>query len=99
LSYSNDIKTLLDIQDKNITIEKNAVQIKKHRGKMSKFISAKLTYTPTHCECCGVKNENYTVYKNGTKISRITLPMFGVYPTYLNSVCQIKRDNIFLSNF
>jgi len=84
LSYSNDIKTLLDIQDKNITIEENAIQIKKYRGKMSKFISAKLTYTPTHCECCGIKNENYTVYKNGTKTSRITLPMAGVQPTYLN---------------
>ena len=91
MSYSNDIKTLLDIQDKNITILENAVQIKKHRGIMSKFILAKLTYTPTHCECCGVKNENYTVYKNGTKTSRITLPMFGIYPTYLN----LKKQRFF----
>src|SRR5699024_10081029 len=48
------------------------------------FITAKLTYTPAYCECCGVKNEDYTIYKNGTKTSRITLPISGVYTTYLN---------------
>src|SRR5699024_2332575 len=36
---------------------------------MSKFISAKLTYRPTYCECCGVKYEDYMIYKNGTKTS------------------------------
>src|SRR5699024_8224712 len=51
---------------------------------MAKFITAKLTYTPAYCECCGVKNEDYTVYKYRTKTSRITLPISGAYPTYLN---------------
>ena len=81
---SHDIKLLLDIQDKNIEIEKNAVELKAYKGKTAKFISAKLTYKPAYCECCGVKNEDYMIYKNGTKISRITLPISGVYPTYLN---------------
>lgn len=85
------MKKLLDIQDKNITIEENAIEIKQFKGKMSKFITAKLTYTPTHCECCGIKNEDYTVYKNGTKTSRITLPISGVYPTYLN----LKKQRFF----
>ncbi|MDY0410328.1 ISL3 family transposase [Virgibacillus soli] len=85
------MKILLDIQDKNITIEEDSIQIKKHQGILAKFISAKLTYTPTHCECCGVKNENYTVYKNGTKTSRITLPMSGIYPTFLN----LKKQRFF----
>jgi len=71
LSISNNIKILLDIQDKNITFEENKVYVKKHKGVMSKFITAKLTYTPTHCEQCGVKNENYTVYKNVSNIYRI----------------------------
>jgi len=55
LSYSNDIKNLMDIQDTNIIIEENAVQIKQYRGSTSKFIQGKLTYTPTHCESCGIK--------------------------------------------
>src|SRR5690625_3108130 len=58
---------------------------------MFKFITAKLTYTPSHCECCGVVNEDYIVYKNGTKTSRITLPITGVYPTYLN----LKKQRFF----
>jgi len=84
LSHSNDIKLLLDIQDKNIEVEENAVELRSYQGQMAKFITAKLTYTPAYCECCGVKNEDYTVYKNGTKTSRITLPISGAYPTYLN---------------
>src|SRR5699024_6542481 len=75
---------LLDIQDKNIEIGENAVELRSYQGRMSKFITAKLTYTPAYCECCGVKNEDYTIYKNGTKTSRITLPISGVYTTYLN---------------
>src|SRR5690625_5831532 len=88
------MKKLLDIQDKNITIEENAIEIKQFKGKMFKFITAKLTYTPSHCECCGVVNEDYIVYKNGTKTSRITLPISGVYPTYLN----LKKQRFFFKS-
>ncbi|WP_192812628.1 transposase family protein [Paenisporosarcina sp. TG-14] len=42
-----------------------------------------MTDTPTHCGGCGVRNIDYTVYKNGTQSSRITLPITGVNPTYL----------------
>lgn len=83
MSISNDIKILCDIQDENIYFEENCVQIAEYKGKTVKFITGKLTYTPSHCECCGIKNENHTVYKNGTKKSRITLPFTGVHPTYL----------------
>lgn len=83
MSITNDIKILLDIQDNNITIEENAVEMKLFKGNMSKFITAKLTYIPTYCECCGTVNTDYMVYKNGLKKSRITLPMSGIYPTYL----------------
>src|SRR5699024_12528889 len=84
LSKSNNIKLLLDIQDKNIEIGENAIELRSYQGRMAKFITAKLTYTPAYCECCGVKNEDYTIYKNGTKTSRITLPISGDYTTYLN---------------
>lgn len=91
MSILNDIKILLDIQDKNIIFEENGVYIKNYKGSMSKFVSAKLTYTPTHCEKCGVKNDHYTIYKNGTKTSHIKLPMFGAYPTYLS----LKKQRFF----
>src|SRR5699024_7096561 len=84
LSKSNNIKLLLDIQDKNIEIGENAVELRSYQGRMAQFITAKLRYTPAYCECCGVKNVDYTIYKNGTKTSRITLPISGDYTTYLN---------------
>ncbi|MFD1928538.1 ISL3 family transposase, partial [Sporosarcina siberiensis] len=43
----------------------------------------KLSFTPTHCDACGIVNQNYTIYKNGTQTSRITLPFLGMYPAYL----------------
>ena len=54
-----------------------------YKGKICKYISGKLTYTPTHCVKCGVKNTDFPVYKNGTQLSRITLPITGINPTYL----------------
>lgn len=91
MSITNDIKLLLDIQDENIYFEDNAVQVKKYKGNTAKFITGKLTYTPAYCECCGIKNGNFTVYKNGTKTSRITLPIAGIYPTYL----YLKKQRFF----
>ena len=91
MSTTNDIKLLLDIQDKNIHIEENAVELLEYKGKMAKFITATLTFTPTHCGSCGIENKNYTVYKNGTKTSRITLPIMGCYPTYL----KLKKQRFF----
>lgn len=81
--YSNSIKSLLDIQDLNITFEESCVKEGVFKEKPCKYISGKLTYNPTHCEKCDVENIDYTVYKNGTQLSRITLPITGVNPTYL----------------
>ena len=47
------------------------------------YIIGKLTLDPRHYKRCGIKNEDYTVIKNGTQMSRITLPITGVHPTYL----------------
>jgi len=49
-----------------------------------------LTYEPICCKNCGIKNEDYII-KNGTQISRITLPTTGIYPTYLR-----LKNNVFL---
>ena len=41
MSNSNNIKLLLDIQDKNIEIGENAVELRSYQGRMAKFITAK----------------------------------------------------------
>jgi len=74
---------LLDIQDVNINVDENCVKEGTYKGKRCKYISGKLTYTLTHCVKYGVKNTDFTVYKNGTQLSRITLPITGINSTYL----------------
>lgn len=83
MSLTNDIRNLIDIQDSNITFEENFFQKGSFKKKQCKYIYGKLSYTPTHCQHCGIKNEKYIIYKNGTQTSRITLPFIGLYPAYL----------------
>ena len=83
MSISNDIRNLLDIQDANIIFEENCVKEGMLNGRACKYITGKLTLDPRHYKHCGIKNEDYTVIKNGTQMSRITLPITGVHPTYL----------------
>jgi len=80
---SNHIRILLDIQDQNIIFEDHCVKTGKFKGNDCKYAAGKLTYDPTHCKTCGIKNEDDIVTKNGTQMSRITLPITGVKPTYL----------------
>ena len=63
MSYSNSIKSLLDIQDPNIIFEDDCVKEGSYKGKACKYISGRLTYDPTHCGKCGTKNIDYTIYK------------------------------------
>lgn len=94
---THDIKNLLDIQDPNITFSDACVEIKQDRGKVCKFISATLTYIPTHCAVCGMKNEHFSVIKNGTQTSRITLPLTGgIVPSFYskNSASFVKAGHV-----
>lgn len=83
MSISNTIRNILDIQDKNINFNETGVSIGRRFKKEAKFIYATLTYTPDRCKHCDIRNEGYTLYKNGTQKSTITLPMSGHRPTYL----------------
>lgn len=82
---------MIDVQDENITFSPGCVTLGEYKGKPCKFISGELTYDPTHCEKCGIKNENYIVIKNGKQTSRITLPMAGTSLTFL----KLKKQRFF----
>lgn len=73
----------MDIQDSNVIFEEDFLQQDTFKGKKCKVINGKLSYTPTHCTACGIENQNFTIYKNGTQTSRITLPFLGMFPAYL----------------
>lgn len=112
---SNDMRKILDIQDKNIVFEDNCVEYTRFKGRKCKMIKGRLTYIPQECIKCQIPNEQYTVYANGTQISRITLPMSGVHPTYLvlkkqRFICKncgasftaktpVVKENCFISNY
>ena len=91
MSTCNDIRYLIDVQDKNITFLPGCVTLGVYKKQPCKFISGELTYDPTQCEKCGVKNENYTVIKNGKQESRITLPMTGTSLTFL----KLKKQRFY----
>ncbi|WP_440896214.1 transposase family protein [Amphibacillus sp. Q70] len=91
MSTCNDIRFLIDVQDENITFSPGCVTLGEYNGKPCKFISGELTYDPTHCEKCGIKNENYVVIRNGKQTSRITLPMAGTSLTFL----KLKKQRFF----
>ncbi|MBI5974814.1 transposase family protein [Staphylococcus canis] len=75
------LKTL-NIKDENIQFEEK-VEKSKFKGRLSLFYYGELSYTPSHCECCGEENEHHTVIKAGKKQSRITLPHISELPAYL----------------
>lgn len=77
------MRKMLDIQDKNIVFNDDCVEYGHFKGKKCKYIEAQLTYIPQECLKCHAPNEHYTIYRNGTQVSRITLPMSGIHPTYL----------------
>lgn len=91
MSISNDIRNLIDLQDKNITFLPGCVECAEYKGQPCKYVHGDLTYEPTHCEKCGIKNENYVVIKNGKQESRITLPMAGTSLTFL----VLKKQRFF----
>ena len=91
MSISHNIRNLIDIQDTNIFFEDNCVKKGQFKGIQCKYVTGKLTYDPTHCENCGIKNIDYLVYKNGTEPSRITIPISGITPTYL----YLKKQRFF----
>ncbi|MCH4450780.1 transposase family protein, partial [Staphylococcus haemolyticus] len=72
----------LRIKDKNLNFSDEVIE-KKHKGRMSLFYYAELTYQPTHCENCSTKNENFSIVKNGKKTSTITLLKIMEMPAYL----------------
>lgn len=83
MSHNHCIRTALDLKDKNIYFDSIFCEEKIIKGVRSKLFKGVLTYNPSACPCCGIKNENYSVVKNGVISSRIKWLSMAHYPTYL----------------
>lgn len=79
---TNFISITLGIKDENIYFE-DKTEERVYSGRNCLFYFGKLTYTPDICECCGKKNVNHSVIKNGVKKSRLTIPKVSEKPAYL----------------
>lgn len=82
------ILSLLQIKEDNIDFTHTSVEENKHKGIKSLFITAKLTYDPTYCPACGCINADFSIVKNGTRTSRITLPHLSGLPAFLKLAKQ-----------
>ena len=93
MSLSHYIRTSLNIKDENITFSDEFVTDESIKGVTCKVYHATLSYTPTHCECCGTLFDS-KITKHGFKPSRITLPKMAHFNTYLN----LRKQRYFCSH-
>ena len=83
LSHKHFIGKLLGIKDENIKVDEgDCLREEVRNGLHCKVISAKLTYIPEACKCCGCVNDG-SIVKNGTKLTRPLLLDMAGCPAYL----------------
>ena len=83
MSHNHCIRLSLDLKDKNISFDSIFCEEQLIKGVRSKVYKGILTYNPSACPCCGVKNEQFSIVKNGFISSRIKWLSVAHYPTYL----------------
>ncbi|MFI4080521.1 ISL3 family transposase, partial [Vagococcus fluvialis] len=83
MSHNHCIRLSLDLKDKNIYFDSIFCEEQLIKGIRSKIYKGILTYTPSACPCCGIKNEQFSIVKNGFISSRIKWLSVAHYPTYL----------------
>ena len=83
-------EVVLQIKDKNIKWENN-VEETYFKKKKSLFFFATYTYCPDACPNCGCVNRNFSIVKNGTRTSRITLNQVSGLPAFL----KLRKQRFF----
>lgn len=80
---TNSIKNLLEIQDENIEIIGEIKEVK-IKGQRAKIVEGKLRYQVEYCKCCGCKNKDYTIVKDGFRKTKVKLLKVSEIPVILN---------------
>lgn len=85
MTYVSSIHQLLSIEDKNIAFDENLILPTVTKNNITyRQLSGKLSYTPSCCEKCGVKNDQNTVIKYGFKNIQLLLGDVNFSPLLLN---------------
>lgn len=93
MAYAHCIRKTFNIKDENITFCEENLKLpdKQINGVTYQVFQARLTYIPKACEKCGVKNENHSVIKHGTKTSTIKLGNIIFQPVLL----RLKKQRFY----
>ena len=81
MAHTHSIKKLLNIKDPNIHLAKVPVTKEKKKNQEYLVVHGTLTYRPSCCKVCGVKNHSHQdLIKHGTKLSTLTLTHVNFQP-------------------
>ena len=83
-------EVILQIKDKNVKWEDNVGEVY-FKKKKSLFFSATYTYCPDACPSYGCVNRDFSIVKNGTLTSRITLNPISRLPAFL----KLRKQRFF----
>ncbi|UWF57310.1 ISL3 family transposase [Staphylococcus hyicus] len=78
----NDISEMIGMKVPNLKITQ-CLGIKSFKNIQSLFYKGTLTYQPKGCECCGIKNEQHTVIKNGFRSTRVYMGLILERPSFM----------------
>ncbi|AQP53162.1 hypothetical protein CBF34_07630 [Vagococcus penaei] len=81
MSHNNCIRISLDLKDTNIYFDSIFCEENVIKGVKSKIFKGTLTYKPLACPCCGIKNEDYSIVKNG----------FGMATLFLTNIIRCQN--------
>ena len=77
--YKNSTNISIIVSDKTNKLRRDiraytqCLGIQLFKNAQSLFYKGTLTYQPKGCECCGTKNEQHTVIKNGFRSTRVDM--------------------------
>ncbi|WP_339101964.1 ISL3 family transposase [Candidatus Enterococcus clewellii] len=80
-------RLLLGLTDKHLSFGEDWLEYSHSKGVKAQVIKATLTYIPTHCRNCGIKNQGQII-KNGYHRTYTQLPVFNGRLTLL----ELKRS-------
>ncbi|HAR6490664.1 TPA: ISL3 family transposase, partial [Staphylococcus pseudintermedius] len=62
-----------------------------HKNVQALFYEGQLTYHPSACECCGIKNDNHLIIKHGFRKTNVYMGLIFERPAYL----KLKKQRFY----
>ncbi len=86
----NDISEMLGIKVKNLKITQN-LGLHVHKNVKALLYEGQLTYHPSACACCGIKNDAHLIIKHGFRKTKVYMGLIFERPAYL----KLKKQRFY----